>query len=137
MGLALCRVEVRKLEGANPLANKRFSVDRAATSPRANHRRDDYKSRLPRTRVRQHPGTLDTHLAMAASPENTGSPNNVNDLFDYDVGLDEIWQGTTANADASNASKPAGDSSGLGLGLDEEVKVTKQRQPVAKLDESR
>lgn len=74
---------------------------------------------------------------MAASPEQANSPNGVNDLFDYDVGLDEIWQGTTANADASNASKPAEDQSGLGLGLDEEVEITKQRKPVAKLDEGR
>lgn len=77
---------------------------------------------------------------MAASPERASSPHDVNDLFDYDVGLDEIFQGASANAnaDASTApNKAAGDPSSLGLGLDEEVKITKKRQPVAKLDEGR
>ncbi|KAJ5180761.1 hypothetical protein N7492_003971 [Penicillium capsulatum] len=74
---------------------------------------------------------------MAASPDGAGSPNEVNDLFDYDAGLDEIFQGTAANTEAPSTSKPAGDPSALGLGLDEEVKITKKRQPVAKLDESR
>lgn len=74
--------------------------------------------------------------------ERVASPPDLSDLFDYDVGLDEIFQGNGAsNANASTnaeASKPAtGDPSSLGLGLDEEVKVTKKRQPVAKLDEGR
>ncbi|KAE8365663.1 replication fork protection component Swi3-domain-containing protein [Aspergillus caelatus] len=61
-----------------------------------------------------------------------------NDLFDYDVGLDELLQ-RAPTASSINAPKPStipGDS-GLGLGLDEEVKVTRKRQPVAKLDETR
>ncbi|KAJ5532120.1 Chromosome segregation in meiosis protein 3 [Penicillium frequentans] len=73
---------------------------------------------------------------MEASAERASSPTNINDLFDYDVGLDEIFQG---NNDASNndAPKATGDPSSLGLGLDEEVKITKKRQPIAKLDEAR
>ncbi|KAJ5929697.1 hypothetical protein N7454_006647 [Penicillium verhagenii] len=73
---------------------------------------------------------------METSGEQAGSPTDINDLFDYDVGLDELFQG---NQDASNneASKPAADPSSLGLGLDEEVKITKKRQPIAKLDEAR
>ncbi|KAJ5295172.1 hypothetical protein PENANT_c035G03075 [Penicillium antarcticum] len=64
-----------------------------------------------------------------------GSPaNDLNDLFDYDVGLDEI---VPANNHANNTKIATAGDSALGLGLDEEVKVTKQRQPVAKLDESR
>ncbi|KNG85769.1 chromosome segregation in meiosis protein 3 [Aspergillus nomiae NRRL 13137] len=61
-----------------------------------------------------------------------------NDLFDYDVGLDEILQHTPTES-SINAPRPStipGDT-GLGLGLDEEVKVTRKRQPVAKLDEAR
>jgi replication fork protection complex subunit Csm3/Swi3 len=73
--------------------------------------------------------------------ERASSPVDLNDLFDYDVGLDEIFQGNGAsNANDANANtnaKPSGDPSLLGLGLDEEVKVTKKRQPVAKLDEAR
>jgi replication fork protection complex subunit Csm3/Swi3 len=66
------------------------------------------------------------------------SPNRADDLFDYDFGLDELWQETP---NMPNNGPPmqssARNESGLGLGLDEEVKVTKKRQPVAKLDESR
>lgn len=70
--------------------------------------------------------------AMDAATEQAGSPD-AHDLFDYDLGLDDILQGSnTASADAS---KPSGDPNALGL--DEEVKVTKKRQPVAKLDEGR
>jgi replication fork protection complex subunit Csm3/Swi3 len=71
--------------------------------------------------------------------ERASSPVDLNDLFDYDVGLDEIFQGNGAsNSNDANANaKPSGDPSSLGLGLDEEVKVTKKRQPVAKLDEAR
>jgi replication fork protection complex subunit Csm3/Swi3 len=75
---------------------------------------------------------------METTPEPARSPTNVDDLFNYDVGLDEIFQeqpNATHNADAS---KPAtGDPTSLGLGLDEEVKVTKKRQPAPKLDEAR
>lgn len=70
-------------------------------------------------------------------PEHDSSPRDLNDLFDYDVGLDDIKDNApqTTNADTSKPS--ARESSALGLGLDEEVKVTKKRQPVAKLDEGR
>ncbi|RHZ52735.1 Chromosome segregation in meiosis protein 3 [Aspergillus thermomutatus] len=66
------------------------------------------------------------------------SPNRADDLFDYDFGLDELWQETPNRPnDGAPMQSSARDESGLGLGLDEEVKVTKKRQPVAKLDESR
>lgn len=64
-------------------------------------------------------------------------PNDVGDLFDYDIGLDDIQpQPTTQTLTAPNAQKPSA-ADGSGLGLDEEVKVTKSRAPVAKLDENR
>ncbi|CEJ55239.1 hypothetical protein PMG11_01507 [Penicillium brasilianum] len=66
------------------------------------------------------------------------SPGNVDDLFDYDAGLDEIFQDKPTTASNADASKPAaGDPTSLGLGLDEEVKITKKRQPAPKLDEAR
>ncbi|KAJ5580122.1 uncharacterized protein N7459_006107 [Penicillium hispanicum] len=74
---------------------------------------------------------------MDDDPERTNSPHDVNDLFDYDVGLDEIFQGNSASVSDVAAQQPAADPTSLGLGLDEEVKVTKKRQPVAKLDEGR
>ncbi|KAJ5090420.1 Chromosome segregation in meiosis protein 3 [Penicillium argentinense] len=75
---------------------------------------------------------------MTVSPERASSPANVNGLFDYDVGLEDIFQGANeSQADNANDKPQNGDPSSLGLGLDEEVKVTKKRQPVAKLDENR
>ncbi|KAE8348189.1 replication fork protection component Swi3-domain-containing protein [Aspergillus coremiiformis] len=67
------------------------------------------------------------------------SSRKINDLFDYDVGFDAILQHapTTSNLNALRLSSTVPGASGLGLGLDEEVEVSKKRQPVAKLDESR
>jgi replication fork protection complex subunit Csm3/Swi3 len=68
--------------------------------------------------------------------ERGGSPDPVDldDLFNYDVGLDEV----IPDNNVSNTNKPSGTAdSALGLGLDDEVKITKKRQPVAKLDEAR
>ena len=60
--------------------------------------------------------------------------NEIDDLFNYDVPLDDIFQDPSAPTTANTtAQKPPGD----GLGLDEEVKVTKSRAPIAKLDENR
>lgn len=66
---------------------------------------------------------------------------NDDDLFDYDVGLDEVLNSipTEPNRADADAAKESATSAGLGpsLGLDEEVKVSKRRQPIAKLDETR
>lgn len=72
---------------------------------------------------------------METSPEPGHSSNNVDDLFNYDVGLEDIQPNLPPT---TNAPKPTtGDPTSLGLGLDEEVKVTKKRQPAPKLDEAR
>jgi replication fork protection complex subunit Csm3/Swi3 len=72
---------------------------------------------------------------MEATPEPGHSSTNVDDLFDYDVGLEDIQPNPPPT---TNAPKPTtGDPTSLGLGLDEEVKVTKKRQPAPKLDEAR
>ncbi|KAL1963302.1 hypothetical protein VTN77DRAFT_8525 [Rasamsonia byssochlamydoides] len=68
------------------------------------------------------------------------SADDIDDLFDYDVGLDEVLnsistESNRAGGDAIKESTTAG--SGPSLGLDEEVKVSRKRQPIAKLDESR
>jgi len=64
--------------------------------------------------------------------------SQINDLFDYDVGLDDILRDVSTTSKTNAAKPPSGsEGPGLGLGLDEEVKVSKKRQPVAKLDESR
>ncbi|KAL1845709.1 chromosome segregation in meiosis-related protein [Paecilomyces lecythidis] len=61
-----------------------------------------------------------------------------NDLFDYDVGLDEVLGEISERNSAPNrtSSNQAASAQAPGLGLDEEVVVTKKRQPIAKLDES-
>ncbi|GAD94870.1 predicted protein [Paecilomyces variotii No. 5] len=61
-----------------------------------------------------------------------------NDLFDYDVGLDEILGEISDRNSAPNgaSANQATSTQAPGLGLDEEVVVTKKRQPIAKLDES-
>jgi replication fork protection complex subunit Csm3/Swi3 len=66
------------------------------------------------------------------------SPNDVDDLFDYDVGLDEVLNSinTESNKAGPDAIKES-TGSGPSLGLDEEVKVSKRRHPIAKLDETR
>ncbi|KAJ5824397.1 hypothetical protein N7447_006737 [Penicillium robsamsonii] len=77
-------------------------------------------------------------MANANVSERGSSPTagDLNDLFDYDIGLDEIVPDNNAPNTNSTKASGAGDSA-LGLGLDEEVKVAKKRQAVAKLDESR
>lgn len=75
------------------------------------------------------------HIIMTASPEREGSPTNLDELFDYDVGLEDIFGNNNSNADQTNSKPQTGDPSSLGL--DEEVKVTKKRQPIAKLDDNR
>ncbi|KAK2810440.1 hypothetical protein FQN50_002929 [Emmonsiellopsis sp. PD_5] len=66
---------------------------------------------------------------------------SLDDLFNYDAGLDEILGGVEqsqqtdpSNSANSNAPTAAG---GAGLGLDEEIKVAPKRRPIAKLDEAR
>ncbi|KAL4902878.1 replication fork protection component Swi3-domain-containing protein [Aspergillus multicolor] len=77
----------------------------------------------------------ETNLAAEAAQ----STDYVDDLFDYDVGLDDILQEINVNTSRLNQPKPSAqpDNSGVVLGLDEEVKVAKKRQPIAKLDEDR
>ena len=79
-------------------------------------------------------------MGNEAAPElQRASPSNhVDDLFDYDVGLDEILQDVSTASNKNAPKQPSvPDGPDLRLGLDEEVKVSKKRQPVAKLDESR
>lgn len=72
---------------------------------------------------------------METTPEPGHSSTNVDDLFNYDVGLEDIQPNPTTTTNAPKTT--TGDPTSLGLGLDEEVKVTKKRQPAPKLDEAR
>lgn len=79
---------------------------------------------------------------MPDSPINplNAPAEDVGDLFDYDVPLDDILQDVPApgqGAAPSTQTQRRAPADGAGLGVDEEVKVTKARAPVAKLDENR
>ena len=71
---------------------------------------------------------------------NLGAPNvpPVDDLddslFDYDVG--DVFRDVDTNMDVP-AVKGKRKEDGAGLGIDEEIKVTKKRAPIPKLDENR
>lgn len=60
-------------------------------------------------------------------------------LFDYDVG--DVFRDVETNMDVPTMQKPVAKAvekeHGAGLGIDEEIKVTKKRAPVPKLDENR
>ena len=65
--------------------------------------------------------------------------DDLDDLFDYDVG--DVFRDVDTNMDIPTSEKTIaraeGKENGAGLGIDEEVKVTKKRAPVPKLDENR
>lgn len=60
-------------------------------------------------------------------------------LFDYDVG--DVFRDVETNMDVPAVQKPVargiGKENGTGLGIDEEIKVSKKRAPVPKLDVDR
>ena len=66
--------------------------------------------------------------------------DNMDDtLFDYDVG--DAFHDVDINMDVPAVQQPAttigGKDDGGSLGIDEEIKVTRKRAPVPKLDENR
>ena len=80
--------------------------------------------------------------ATAARPATAAPADDLDDLFDYNVNLDDIFHDVDTNmnvpARATNAAPaPTARANSVGLGIDEEIKVRKARQPIAKLDEDR
>lgn len=79
---------------------------------------------------------------MAATDIGTRNVPPVDDmddsLFDYDL---DVFRDVDTNMDIRAMQKPAAraerNENGAGLGIDEEIKVTKRRAPVARLDENR
>jgi replication fork protection complex subunit Csm3/Swi3 len=70
----------------------------------------------------------------------TRTNQGIDDLFDYDVGIDDILKSidsSTNGVQTQSVPQPAPIGPTASLGLDEEVKVSRKRQPVAKLDEAR
>jgi replication fork protection complex subunit Csm3/Swi3 len=67
--------------------------------------------------------------------------DELDDLFNYDAVMDNAFNSldanktVTARQESSNHLNVNGEKEGLGI--DEEIKIVKKRQPVAKLDEPR
>ncbi|KAK4993607.1 chromosome segregation in meiosis-related protein [Elasticomyces elasticus] len=78
--------------------------------------------------------------AVPSYPEAAPAANRdeLDDLFNYDAGIDDIFKNLNneTNPEAVNSGRK-GNNADAGLGIDEEIKITKRRAPVAKLDESR
>ncbi|KAL8939691.1 MAG: hypothetical protein Q9211_002620 [Gyalolechia sp. 1 TL-2023] len=75
------------------------------------------------------------------APKSPARPaDGLDDLFDYSVDMQDVFRDVDVRMDFSNdqqaASLKSKDDS-LRLGIDEEIKVVKKRQPVPKLDENR
>ena len=83
--------------------------------------------------------TTAAHHPITAPP----ASDELDDLFDYNVNLDDVFRDVDTNMRAteqlSRPSKAKNNSSRHvdSLGIDEAVKVEKKRAPVAKLDETR
>ena len=88
-----------------------------------------------------------TRLATSEPPQrprNGPTPpvgDELDDLFNYDVGVDDVFREVDTNMNVPAKPKPRplkdGNETGAGLGIDEEIKISKKRRPVAKLDEER
>ncbi|KAL9604377.1 MAG: hypothetical protein Q9219_000565 [cf. Caloplaca sp. 3 TL-2023] len=76
---------------------------------------------------------------MAPQPHNPQAAE-ADDLFDYNVDMQDVFRDVDIAMDVPEqqpaALSKAKDSS-LGLGIDEEIKFTRKRQPIPKLDEDR
>ncbi|KAL8735713.1 MAG: hypothetical protein Q9181_002716 [Wetmoreana brouardii] len=66
--------------------------------------------------------------------------DDLDDLFDYNVNVEEVFRDVDVSMTTNNEKEVAQTKSkdeNLGLGIDEEIRVVKKRQPVARLDEKR
>lgn len=87
--------------------------------------------------------SLQHHAAQQpARPGNLAAPphDDLDDLFNYDADLGDVFGEVDTNMDVpvtkTSSSKAAKENS-TNLGIDEEIKITKKRRPVVKLDEER
>jgi replication fork protection complex subunit Csm3/Swi3 len=83
-------------------------------------------------------------MVQAVSSPGASPRDELVALFDFDPAEEDILNTThgSANADSNNTRETIREHSAAarrseGLGLDEEVKIAKKRQPVAKLDATR
>lgn len=83
------------------------------------------------------PGEPSRARNVVASP----AGDDLDDLFNYDAGIKDVFRDVDTNMDVTtNTETRRGkekSDTGVGLGIDEEIKVSRKRRPVAKLDEAR
>uniref|UniRef100_A0A093UWA0 Chromosome segregation in meiosis protein n=1 Tax=Talaromyces marneffei PM1 TaxID=1077442 RepID=A0A093UWA0_TALMA len=63
--------------------------------------------------------------------------SDIDDLFDYDAGLDDVLKNIPSAPNKETSQTETNADATKVLGLDEDIKPTKQRAPIAKLDEAR
>ena len=64
---------------------------------------------------------------------------SLDDLFDYDPNLGNTFEdeNNANSADPNSNGRKRTRAASEGLGIDEEIKITKKRKPIAKLDDER
>lgn len=86
------------------------------------------------------------HHGAAQQPARSGNlpvapHDDLDDLFNYDVDLGDVFGEVDTNMDVpvkkTSSSKAGAKENSTNLGIDEEIKITKKRRPVVKLDEER
>ncbi|KAK7714418.1 chromosome segregation in meiosis-related protein [Botryosphaeria dothidea] len=76
--------------------------------------------------------------SSAARPRELPEQNDdLDDLFNYDASMDDVFNEADANRANDSRAESAKKQQTSTLGIDEEVTVAKKRQPIAKLDEAR
>ena len=75
------------------------------------------------------------------SPQQSATRDDLDDLFNLDEPIDGAFRDANNRSDAPTEnqahSRRRSTDGRANLGIDEEIKITKRRQPVAKLDEAR
>lgn len=72
--------------------------------------------------------------AVPSGVRPTVERDDLDDIFNYDAGINATFDQLRDDANNNNTTQ---DQHDVPVNIDEEVKVTKKRKPVAKLDEER
>ncbi|KAL2355285.1 chromosome segregation in meiosis protein 3 [Cryomyces antarcticus] len=79
-------------------------------------------------------------MALPQAQPHQPTGDELDDLFNYDAAMDDVFKDlnstNSSTRDANDQSRNTA-SSAAGLGIDEEIKIARKRQPIAKLDEAR
>ena len=76
--------------------------------------------------------------SAVSSEPGAAPPDDLDELFNFDAGIDEALGGShNRNEHAVDASASRGGDNAAEIDMDEEIVVTKRRQPIAKMDEER